>query len=212
MAKNTNQKTGADESHSARDKWSTAPVPDQTTSFSLSSPLRHESARFEQSWMSGARPRIDRFVLVAAAWAMAASGILAYLVYQGHPHIPDEVSFLLQARYFAAGKLAMAAPPVPKIGKPASFDPQVTANPPAAVPDLSLDMPAPPVADADADLSVDDLSTLPTEEAMDQISALAGFTAEDLAILGDSPAGEGTDEVQLPATFSAEGLDLSDLE
>jgi hypothetical protein len=35
-------------------------------------------------------------------------------VYERHPHVQDEVKYLYQARYFAAGHLAMAPPPVPR--------------------------------------------------------------------------------------------------
>ena len=43
--------------------------------------------------------------------------MLAIFAYQRHPHVPDEVSYLFQARYFAEGVLWMPAPPVP-----AAFD------------------------------------------------------------------------------------------
>ena len=60
------------------------------------------------------------------------------------------------------------------------------------------------------EMSVDDLATLPMEEAADQISNLAGFTEEDLALLN---GGDGmAEDVQLPAPFPAPDLDLSDLE
>lgn len=58
--------------------------------------------------------RPDRFVWgLALAVALAAAG-LACFVYQRHPHVPDEVVYLFHARYFAAGQLAMALPPVPE--------------------------------------------------------------------------------------------------
>ncbi len=54
----------------------------------------------------------DRFALsLAAAFALVAV-ILAAGIYQRHPHVPDEVVYLLQARYLAAGQLAMPLPPV----------------------------------------------------------------------------------------------------
>ncbi|MDQ3697851.1 MAG: glycosyltransferase family 39 protein [Gemmatimonadota bacterium] len=56
---------------------------------------------------------VDRFALLAALWVVAASAVLAVVSYQRHPHIPDEVSYLIQARYLAEGMLAMPAPPVP---------------------------------------------------------------------------------------------------
>lgn len=63
------------------------------------------------------RPRIDRFALAAAAWVTGVAAVLSWFVYQAHPHIPDEVGYLFQARYFAEGMLAMPGPPVP-----AAFD------------------------------------------------------------------------------------------
>ncbi|MFZ5623658.1 MAG: hypothetical protein ACOY71_04400 [Gemmatimonadota bacterium] len=58
-----------------------------------------------------ARP--GRFELIAAACVTLIAALLAVLVYDRHPHIPDEVVYLLHARYFAAGRLWLAAPPVP---------------------------------------------------------------------------------------------------
>ncbi|MEJ7812352.1 MAG: glycosyltransferase family 39 protein [Gemmatimonadaceae bacterium] len=55
----------------------------------------------------------DRFACLAAAWVVAVAAVLAVVSYERHPHIPDEVSYLLQARYLAHGVLAMPAPPVP---------------------------------------------------------------------------------------------------
>jgi len=60
---------------------------------------------------------VDRFALIAAAWIFAACGFLAYVIYQNHPHVPDEVVYLYHARYFAKGMLSMPLPPVP-----AAFD------------------------------------------------------------------------------------------
>ncbi|MBK9314438.1 MAG: hypothetical protein IPM55_09380 [Acidobacteria bacterium] len=56
--------------------------------------------------------RIDRFALIAAIWVTALAGLLSYFSYERHPHIADEVVYLLHARYFAAGMLTMPAPPV----------------------------------------------------------------------------------------------------
>ncbi|MBC7789969.1 MAG: glycosyltransferase family 39 protein [Anaerolineae bacterium] len=58
------------------------------------------------------RGGVDRFALVVAAWVTIACALLAVLSYQRHPHVPDEVSYIYQARYFAEGLLAMAPPPV----------------------------------------------------------------------------------------------------
>jgi hypothetical protein len=57
---------------------------------------------------------VDRFALALAGLAAALAAVLAVASYQAHPHLPDEVSYLLQARSFAAGRLALEPPPVPK--------------------------------------------------------------------------------------------------
>lgn len=54
----------------------------------------------------------NSFVLTAALWTIGVTALLAWWIYESHPHIPDEVSYLYQARYFAAGMLTMPAPPV----------------------------------------------------------------------------------------------------
>ncbi len=56
----------------------------------------------------------DRFAWTLAALTTLATALLAYFVYERHPHVPDEVPYLIHARYFAAGKFALAAPPVPE--------------------------------------------------------------------------------------------------
>jgi 4-amino-4-deoxy-L-arabinose transferase-like glycosyltransferase len=56
--------------------------------------------------------RIDRFALLAAAWVTGWAAVLAVFVYQAHPHVPDEVVYLLHARYLAEGWLALPMPPV----------------------------------------------------------------------------------------------------
>jgi hypothetical protein len=55
----------------------------------------------------------------AVTWAMAAAvtavaAMLNVFVYERHPHIPDEVVYLLQANYFAEGRLWLPLPPVPR--------------------------------------------------------------------------------------------------
>ena len=97
----------------------------------------------------------------------------------------------------------MDAPPVPKIASPDRFEPQATANTLPALTDQPPPEPAPAPID---DISVDDLSMLPTQEAVDQISSLAGFTEEDLAMMNADPSEDGVD---LPATFGDGELDLS---
>jgi 4-amino-4-deoxy-L-arabinose transferase-like glycosyltransferase len=57
--------------------------------------------------------RLDRFVIGAALFALIATALLSLMSYQRHPHIPDEVTYIIQAKYFAKGMLWMPAPPVP---------------------------------------------------------------------------------------------------
>lgn len=64
----------------------------------------------------------DRFAWSCAAVATLTSAILAVVVYERHPHVQDEVKYLLQARYFAHGMLAMPTPPVPEAFKLYLFD------------------------------------------------------------------------------------------
>lgn len=60
---------------------------------------------------------VDRFALSMAAWAVLATALLSAFVYERHPHVPDEVVYLIHARYLAEGRLWLPAPPVP-----AAFD------------------------------------------------------------------------------------------
>ena len=57
---------------------------------------------------------IDRFALVAATFVVVLALVLVQLSYQRHPHVPDEVVYLIHARYFADGLLSMPLPPVPE--------------------------------------------------------------------------------------------------
>ena len=56
---------------------------------------------------------IDGWVLRVAAVVVLISAGLAWFVYEAHPHVPDEVAYLLHARYLAEGMLTMPLPPVP---------------------------------------------------------------------------------------------------
>jgi hypothetical protein len=58
--------------------------------------------------------RGSRLARYAALWVTAAAGLLSYFVYENHPHIPDEVVYLHQARYLAEGRLSLPVPPVPE--------------------------------------------------------------------------------------------------
>ncbi|MDP9176997.1 MAG: glycosyltransferase family 39 protein [Gemmatimonadota bacterium] len=60
---------------------------------------------------------VDRFAIIAALTVTVVAALLSVLSYERHPHVPDEVVYLLHGRYFAAGKLFLPAPPVP-----AAFD------------------------------------------------------------------------------------------
>ena len=57
--------------------------------------------------------RFDRFPLVAALWVTVVAALLAVFIYQRHPHVPDELVYLLQARYLAEGMLTLPSPPAP---------------------------------------------------------------------------------------------------
>lgn len=56
---------------------------------------------------------VDRFALLCGVWVVLAAALLAWVAYERHPHVPDEVVYLYHARYFARGLLWMAPPPVP---------------------------------------------------------------------------------------------------
>jgi hypothetical protein len=61
----------------------------------------------------GARIDSGRSLAGIAALTSLGAAFLAATVYQRLPHVPDEVTYLIQAGYFAAGKLSIATPPVP---------------------------------------------------------------------------------------------------
>ncbi len=54
----------------------------------------------------------DRFAWILAGGVVLLTLLLANWSYQRHPHVPDEVVYLLHARYLAAGQLTMPLPPV----------------------------------------------------------------------------------------------------
>ena len=60
---------------------------------------------------------LDAFAWCTAGAACALAALLNVAVYERVPHVPDEVVYLLHARYFAAGRLWLDPPPVP-----AAFD------------------------------------------------------------------------------------------
>lgn len=53
------------------------------------------------------------FVGACAAWVFSVSVALVWTSYDRHPHIADEVVYLVHARYLAAGKLTLPLLPVP---------------------------------------------------------------------------------------------------
>jgi hypothetical protein len=55
----------------------------------------------------------DRFAWIPAIGVTAVAAILALTSYQGHPHVPDEVAYLIQAKYFGEGRLTLPLPAVP---------------------------------------------------------------------------------------------------
>lgn len=71
--------------------------------------------RLERWWLTGSRsdrPGADPIAWGAVVWSTLTAAALNVLSYQRHPHIPDEIVYLLQARYFAAGKWFLQPPPV----------------------------------------------------------------------------------------------------
>ncbi len=52
-------------------------------------------------------------VWLLAVVVSVAAAVLNLTVYENHPHIADELAFLLQGRMYAQGQIAIAAPPVP---------------------------------------------------------------------------------------------------
>lgn len=56
----------------------------------------------------------DRFAWGLAIASTALAALLAFCIYGGVPHVPDEMVYLFQARYLAAGHLWLEPPPVPQ--------------------------------------------------------------------------------------------------
>jgi hypothetical protein len=55
---------------------------------------------------------LDPFAVASALAVTVGCALLAAIVYERLPHVPDEIVYLLQARYFAAGMMELPAPPV----------------------------------------------------------------------------------------------------
>lgn len=52
-----------------------------------------------------------RVPVLCALWVLVACTAISWLVFDRTPIIPDSVSYLIQAKYFAAGRLSLDAPP-----------------------------------------------------------------------------------------------------
>ncbi len=48
---------------------------------------------------------------LAALWVVAVSSLLAWVVLERMPHVPDEVAYIFHAKYLAAGKVYLPMPP-----------------------------------------------------------------------------------------------------
>jgi hypothetical protein len=48
---------------------------------------------------------------LASAWTLGVSVLVAWLVFERVPHVPDEVAYWFQAKYFSTGQLYLPAPP-----------------------------------------------------------------------------------------------------
>ena len=57
--------------------------------------------------------RVDAWVVSLAGAVVIIASTLSWFAYEAHPHVPDEVVYLLHARYLAEGMLTMPLPPVP---------------------------------------------------------------------------------------------------
>lgn len=63
-------------------------------------------------WVARWRGRNSaRLPWMAALWVVVASSVLAWFPLERLPHIPDEVSYIFQAKYMAEGKLFLPMPP-----------------------------------------------------------------------------------------------------
>jgi len=68
-------------------------------------------ARWERvvTWWRGSERRWLPWA--AAAWVIVVSSLLAWLVLERVPHVPDEVCYIFQAKYFTEGRLWVPPPP-----------------------------------------------------------------------------------------------------
>ncbi len=56
----------------------------------------------------------DRLAIGCAVWTTTVATLLVVFSYDMHPHVPDEVAYIYQAKYFSEGSLSVPAPPVPE--------------------------------------------------------------------------------------------------
>lgn len=76
------------------------------------------AASFPEDALEKLRARWERrnsrcLVHAAALWVVVASSLIAWLVLERMPHVPDEVAYVSQAKYLAAGRLYLETPPQP---------------------------------------------------------------------------------------------------
>jgi 4-amino-4-deoxy-L-arabinose transferase-like glycosyltransferase len=58
--------------------------------------------------------KTSRLVWVVALWVVMVASLLAWVVLERMPHVPDEATYIFQARYLAEGKLYLPTPPEAK--------------------------------------------------------------------------------------------------
>jgi len=76
---------------------------------------------FQRETPGSGRRAVDGFAAGVAIWVVTVAALLSTVSYQRHPHVPDEVIYLMQAKTFAAGMVTLPAPPVPE-----AFDIDIT--------------------------------------------------------------------------------------
>jgi hypothetical protein len=78
----------------------------------------HVLARWRDRWgRLGAgeahKGALEPVAYLGALWSFLLAALLSFFVYERHPHVPDEVAYLIHAAYLAEGRLSLPAPPVP---------------------------------------------------------------------------------------------------
>lgn len=76
----------------------------------IASSITAQRARAIWDWLAEPHPRLP---WVLAGWTLAIASALSWTTFERIPHVPDEVAYWFQARYFAAGVLSLPAPPDP---------------------------------------------------------------------------------------------------